>query len=74
LNLDNGFTDNFTACVEGRKNKAAVFSEDGKGDGEPSPIHTIFADRLLQGMQSLKKPVSKNGLKSRFLKIYFFAS
>jgi len=72
LNLDNGFTDNFNACVEGRKNKAAVSFEDGKGDGEPSPIHSVFTDRLLRGVQSLKKPVSKNGLKSRFFENLFF--
>jgi len=74
LNLDNGLSEPLTAGVEGRKNKAVVFTENSGGDGEPSPpIHTIFAVRLLQGLQSLKNPKIKNGLKSGFLGNLFFS-
>ncbi|MDR1003336.1 MAG: recombinase family protein [Oscillospiraceae bacterium] len=66
LNLDNGIAEKLTAACEGRKQTAAVFLDDGKGDGEPSPpVHSICLPQNAEGSQQVLRPL-ENGLKSRF--------
>jgi hypothetical protein len=73
MNLDNGLSEPLFARVEGRKNKAAVSTQNSEGDAEASPyIHHILGYRPLQGMQSPKIPFSKIRLKSGFSNNLFF--